>query len=132
MKRNLIFSAGRIMMMVLAVVLTFGLTGCSKDDDVEVKPGIDKNLIGTWKYVGTDNGTEIWAKFTFNSDGTGSTLNSKGRSSTFTYQVVSPNYAMSVKVTEYSDGRVVKYEETWRYHVEGNVLTLMGETLRRN
>ena len=132
MKQNLIFSAGRIMMMVLAVVLTFGLTGCSKDDDGEVKPGIDKNLIGTWKYVGTDNGTEIWAKFTFNSDGTGSTLSSKGYSSTFTYQVISPNYALSVVVREYIDGSVYKYEDTWRYHVEGNVLTLEGETLRRN
>ena len=132
MKQNLIFSAGRIMMMALAVVLTFGLTGCSKDDDGEVKPGIDKNLIGTWKYEEVRDGTEFWAKFTFNRDGTGSTLNSKGDSSTFTYQITSPNYAMSVVVREYYDGSVYKYEDTWRYHVEGNVLTLMGETLRRN
>ena len=81
MKQNLIFSAGRIVAMVLVMMLTFSLTGCSKDDPEGSTTKDQKSIVGTWvnanltysfRSDGTgdyDNGADVWGDIKYNMSG---------------------------------------------------------------
>lgn len=56
----------KLTLMLAVLFIGFGFTACSDDDEE------GGTLIGTWRYINTDEHSSYYEEFTFNEDGTGS------------------------------------------------------------
>lgn len=125
MKTNYYSLASRVIMLVLACMLTFGLASCSSDDE----PSNTDRIAGIWYGIVREDGRNYIAKVIFHTDGSGS-YTVEGRHTAGMKWQFSSSEGIQYTLL-YSGGSDLTQRGVWTYRFEGDKLILSGVVFTR-